>query len=348
MTAGREPFGALADGSPVERFVLRAGDLEAAVLTYGAVLQSVRVPDAEGTVAEVTLGFDDLDGYLADDGYLGAVVGRYANRIARSRFLLDGVEHALVANHGRACLHGGPEGFSTRMWSAREVSGGVELTRTSPDGEMGFPGELQATVTYLLHDGGLELRYTAETDRPTVVNLTNHAYWNLSGSGSVEDHVLELPAGSFVAVDEELIPTGIDPVEGTPMDFRAPRRIGDDLRAGTAQLRHARGYDHAWVLDGGPGMRTAARLADPVSGRRLEVTTDQPSVQFYSGNFLDGGAVGRGGRTHRQSDGLCLETQHLPDSPNRPEFPSTVLRPGETYTTSTVYRFGTVDERTVR
>jgi aldose 1-epimerase len=344
MTVGREPFGALADGSPVERFVLRAGDLEAAVLTYGAVLQSVRVPDAAGTVAEVTLGYDDLAGYLADDGYLGAVVGRYANRIGGSRFVLDGVEHELRANHGRACLHGGPEGFSTRLWSAREVPDGVELSLTSADGDMGLPGELRASVTYRLTEEGLAIAYTATTDRPTVVNLTNHAYWNLAGGGTIEEHVLQLPASSVVAVDAELIPTGVEPVEGTPMDFRSPRRIGDDLRAGTAQLRHARGYDHAWVLDGGPGMRTAARLVDPVSGRRLEVSTDQPSVQFYSGNFLDGSAVGRGGRTHRQGDGLCLETQHLPDSPNRPEFPSTVLRPGETYTTSTVHRFGTADE----
>ena len=308
------------------------------------MLQSVRVPDASGTVAEVTLGYDDLAGYLADDGYLGAVVGRYANRIGGSRFELDGVEHELRANHGRACLHGGPEGFSSRLWSAREVTDGVELSLTSADGDMGFPGELQATVTYRLTDDGLEIAYTATTDRPTVVNLTNHAYWNLAGGGTIEEHVLQLPAASVVAVDDELIPTGIEPVEGTPMDFRSPRRIGADLRAGTAQLRHARGYDHAWVLDGGPGMRTAARLVDPVSGRRLEVSTDQPSVQFYSGNFLDGSAVGRGGRTHRQGDGLCLETQHLPDSPNRPEFPSTVLRPGQTYTTSTVHRFGTVDE----
>ena len=344
MTARREPFGTLADGSPVERFVLRAGDLEAGILTYGSVLQSVCVPDAAGTPAEITLGYDDLGGYRAGDGYLGAVVGRYANRIGAGRFVLDGEEHVLPANHGRACLHGGPEGFHAQLWSPREVPGGVELSRTSPDGEMGFPGELRVTVTYLLAERRLELRYTAETNRPTVVNLTNHAYWNLSGAGSIEDHVLEMPAARYVAVDAELIPTGIEPVAGTPMDFRSPQRIGDRLRDPFQQLRYARGYDHAWVIDGGPGTRTAARVVDRASGRWLDVSTDQPSVQFYSGNFLDGSAHGRHGRALRQGDGLCLETQHLPDSPNRPEFPSTVLRPGETYTTSTVYRFGTVDE----
>jgi aldose 1-epimerase len=338
----REAFGTLPDGRTVDRYVLRAGDLEVAVLTYGAVLQSMCVPDAAGTAGEVTLGYDDLDGYLADDGYLGAVVGRFGNRIGGGRFTLDGVEHVLPANHGRACLHGGPEGFSTRLWSARELPDGVELSLTSPDGEMGFPGELQALVTYRLDADGLEISYTATTDRPTVVNLTNHAYWNLAGGGTVEDHVVQLPASTFVAVDAELIPTGIADVDGTPMDFRTPRRIGDRLRSPFEQLRHARGYDHAWVLDtdGDGGLRSASRVHHPGTGRVLEVLTDQPSVQFYSGNFLDGSAIGRGGRAMRQSDGLCLETQHFPDSPNRPDFPSTVLRPGETYATRTLHRFG--------
>jgi aldose 1-epimerase len=337
----REQFGTLPDGRPVERYVLGAGDLEASVLTYGAVLQSVRAPDAGGRPAEVTLGYDDLDGYLGDVGYLGAVVGRFANRIAQGRFTLDGVEHVLPSNHGSSCLHGGPEGFSARLWSAREVPGGVELSRTSPDGEMGFPGTLEVAVTYLLDESGLELRYTATTDRPTVVNLSNHAYWNLAGGGTVEDHVLRLPAASFVAVDADLIPTELTAVDGTPMDFREPRRIGDRLRAPDPQLRHARGYDHAWVLDdaaAGQSLRTAAELLHPPSGRVLEVLTDQPSVQFYSGNFLDGAAAGRGGMALRQGDGLCLETQHFPDSPNRPDFPSTVLRPGQQYATRTLFR----------
>ena len=334
------PFGSLPDGRQVDRYVLRAGGVEVAVLTYGAVLQSVRTPDAEGVVAEVALGYDDLAGYLADGTYVGAVVGRFGNRIADGRFVLDGTEHVLPQNHGTSCLHGGPEGFHTRLWSAREVPGGVELTLTSPDGDMGFPGELTATVTYVLDDDGLTLTYGAVTDRPTVVNLTNHAYWNLAGGGTVEDHVLQLPAARFVAVDDRLIPTGLAEVEGTPMDFRTPRRIGDRLREGTEQLRYAHGYDHAWLPDG-EGMRTAASVNDPSSGRTLEVLTDQPSVQFYSGNFLDGSVVGRGGRTFRQGDGFCLETQHLPDSPNRPEFPSTVLRPGEQYATRTTVRFGT-------
>jgi aldose 1-epimerase len=333
-----EQFGTMPDGRPVERYVLEGGGIEAAVLTYGAVLQSVRAPDAEGRPEEVTLGYDDLAGYLGDSQYLGAVVGRFANRIAEARFVLDEVEHVLPANHGAACLHGGPEGFHAQLWSAREVTGGVELSRTSPDGEMGFPGSLDVTVTYLLDESGLEVGYAATTDRPTVVNLTQHAYWNLAGAGTVEDHVLRLAAGSFVAVDAELIPTEVAPVDGTPMDFRSPRRIGDRVRAADPQLRHAQGYDHAWVLDDSQGLRTAAELHDPRSGRVLEVLTDQPSVQFYSGNFLDGSIAGRGGAALRQADGLCLETQHLPDSPNRPDFPSTVLRPGEEYSTRTVFR----------
>ncbi len=340
-TLRSEPFGTLPDGRPVERFLLQAGDLEVAVLTYGAVLQSVRAPDSSGHVGEVTLGYDDLDGYLADGGYLGAVVGRYANRIAGGRFTLDGVEHVLPQNHGTSCLHGGPGGFHAQLWSAREHDGGVELTLTSPDGDMGFPGTLTATVSYVLDGDGLTVSYRAVTDSPTVVNLTNHAYWNLAGGGrTVEDHRLRIDAGAFVAVDEGLVPTGIEPVDGTPMDFREPRPIGERLRAGTAQLRHAQGYDHAWVLDGGPGTRSVVHVAEPSSGRTLEVLTDQPSVQFYSGNFLDGSVVGRDGRAHRQGDGFCLETQHLPDSPNHPDFPSTVLRPGEEYRTVTTFRFG--------
>jgi aldose 1-epimerase len=345
VSVGTESFGTLPDGRPVERYVLQAGEVEVAVLTYGAVLQSVRVPDADGSVDEVTLGYDDLGGYLADVGFLGAVVGRFANRIARARFALDGAEHVLPANHGAACLHGGPEGFHTRLWSAREVPSGVELRRTSPDGEMGFPGNLEVTVTYQLDGDGLEIRYAATTDLPTVVNLSNHAYWNLAGGGTVEDHVLQLPASTFVAVDAELIPTELTPVEGTPMDFRSPRRIGDRIRSSHPQLRYARGYDHAWVVDAvepDGGLRLAARVHEPRSGRVLEVLTDQPSVQFYSGNFLDGAVPGRGGRSMRQGDALCLETQHLPDSPNRPDFPSTVLRPGKRYETRTLMRFGTV------
>ena len=354
MSVRREPFGSLPDGRGVERYVLQAGGLEVAVLAYGAVLQSVRAPDADGTVADVALGYDDLAGYLQDTTYVGAVVGRYGNRIAGGRFVLDGVEHRLPQNHGSSCLHGGPQGFHTRLWSGAEVPGGVELTLTSPDGDMGFPGTLTATARYVLDEDGLTLTYGATTDRPTVVNLTNHAYWNLAGGGSVEDHVVELPAERFVAVDDRLIPTGLRPVAGTPMDFRTPHRLGERLREATEQLRYAQGYDHAWLLDGeelldgegfldGEGLHRAARVTDPASGRVLEIDTDQPSVQFYSGNFLDGSVVGRGGRAYRQGDGLCLETQHLPDSPNRPEFPSTVLRPGETYATRTAFRFGTTD-----
>lgn len=342
MKLEHEPFGRLPDGRAVDRFVLRHADTQVAVLTYGAILQAVVVPDTAGRAGEVTLGHDNLDGYLLDEEtYVGAVVGRYANRIAGGRFVLDGEEHVLPRNQGTNCLHGGPEGFHRRLWSAREVVGGVELSLESPDGDNGFPGNLTATVTYRLDDDGLQLTYTAVCDRPTVVNLTNHAYWNLEGEGGIDDHLLDLAASSYLPVDDELIPEdGPVRVEGTPMDFRDACRVGDRLRTGTTQLLRAQGYDHAWILDE-PGSRSpAARLTAPGTGRVLELFTDEPSIQFYSGNFLDGSVVGRGSRVYRQGDGLCLETQHVPDSPNHPEFPSTVLRPGETYRTRTRFRFG--------
>ena len=342
------PFGRLQDGREVQRYVLRSDVLEIGVLTFGATLHSLIAPDRDGAAADVLLGFDDVHGYETGEGFLGATVGRFANRIAEGRFELDGQQHQVPVNDGPNSLHGGPEGFDRQLWSARALEDptrpAVELRHSSPDGAMGFPGTLDTTVTYTLDGADLSITYRAVTDAATVVNLTNHAYVNLSGGlRSSEQHSLLLAASRYLPVDEVAIPTGkLDPVAGTPMDFLTARPVGERLRDGTAQLLRQQGYDHCWVLDREPGdpATLAARLADPVSGRTLEVWTDQPGVQFYSGNFLDGSARGKAGRAMRQGDGVCLETQHLPDSPNQPGFPSTVLRPGEELLSMTILRTG--------
>jgi aldose 1-epimerase len=340
----------------VERFELSNDRLTVGVLTYGATIQSLLVADRDGVPADVTLGFDDLAGYIGPHPYFGAVIGRFANRIAGGRFELEGEQHWLPVNRGPNCLHGGTEGFDRRMWTARPIeapgAAAVELSLTSPDGDMGFPGTLEATVRYTLQGNDLTIAYAAVTDRTTVVNLTNHAYFNLAGAGAgtIENHLLTLAASRYTPVDDDLIPTGeLAAVEGTPMDFREAKPIGTHLRADDPQLVRAQGYDHNWVLDDaaldnadGGGRRMAARAHDPGSGRVLEVLTDQPGLQFYSGNFLDGSLVGKGGRAYRQGDGFCLETQHFPDSPNHEHFPTTVLHPGESYTTSTTFRFGLI------
>ncbi len=363
-----EPFGTTSDGTPVERHVLRNGPLEVAVLSYGGVLQSILAPDREGHVADVSLGFDDLADYEQRSPYFGALVGRYANRIAEGRFTLDGREHRLAANNGPNNLHGGPRGFDTRVWAVEELPAttaaaaasrgpGLRLTLESPDGDQGFPARLTVAVTYTLDaDGGLRLDYEARNAEPpegpsTVVNLTNHCYFNLGGEGgrSVEDHELQILAERYTPVSGTAIPLGgPEPVTGTPMDFRSPTPIGSRWRENHPQLAVGQGYDHNWVLDGEDGgapvhdgLALAAVAHDPAGGRVLETWTDQPGVQFYSGNFLDGSLRGKSGRTYRQGDGFCLETQHWPDSPNRPDFPSTVLRPGETFRTSTLWRFTT-------
>jgi aldose 1-epimerase len=344
-----EPWGATAEGA-VERWTLanRHG-MRVRVLTYGGILQSIEVPDRRGRLANVTLGFDDLDDYVARSPYFGSITGRYANRIAGGTFTLDGVRHRLPLNDGPNTLHGGPVGFDKRLWATRPFrdggSVGLVMTFTSPHGDQGFPGRLATTVTYTLTDGGaLRMDYRATTDRPTVVNLTNHAYFNLQGegTGSIEDHELTIRASRYTPVDATLIPTGeLARVGGTPMDFRRATAVGTRIRDGFGQLVIGRGYDHNWVLDRrGAGLEPAARLTDPTSGRVLSVLTTEPGLQFYSGNFLDGTLVGTSGRMYRQGDGLALETQHFPDSPNHANFPSTVLRPGEVYRTTTVYQFG--------
>jgi aldose 1-epimerase len=345
-------FGTMPDGSAVALYTLSNGqDMSVGILTYGGVVQAITVPDRDGNLANVALGFASLDGYLSRSPFFGTITGRYANRIAKGQFTLDGTAYELVTNNGPNALHGGVSGFNRKLWAAAEIEAregvGVALTYTSPDGEEGYPGTLAAKVTYTVTEANeLKIEYEATTDKTTIVNLTNHTYFNLAGegSGSILDHELMLNASAFTPVDETLIPTGeIAKVQGGPMDFTTPTRIGERIRDGDRQLVIGRGYDHNWVLDKPePGASSlAARLAEPTTGRVMEVRTTEPAIQFYTGNFLDGSLVGSGGRIYRQSDGLCLETQHFPDSPNHAEFPSTVLRPGEIFRSTTVYAFST-------
>jgi len=347
-TTARIGSAPLPDGREAEEFVLDDGrGMAARVGTHGARLLSLRVPDRAGAPVEVVLGYDRLADWAEDDGFLGATIGRCANRIARGRFELDGRVHQVPVNNPPNALHGGPRGFDKAVWRAEPADGeaALALFHTSPDGDQGFPGTLRASVRYALSgDGALRLDYTAETDRPTVVNLTNHAYFNLAGGGSVLDHVLTVAADRFTPVDADLIPTGeLRPVAGTPFDFRGPAHVGARVdEPGNEQLRIAGGYDHNFVLRPPPtgrAMRLAARLEEPSRGVSMEVWTTEPGLQFYSGNFLDGSRRGRGGAPLERRGGLCLETQHFPDSPNRPEFPSVALRPGETFRSSTLYRF---------
>jgi aldose 1-epimerase len=346
-----EPFGTTREGVRVDRYRLAAGSrITVDVITLGATIQQLLLPNRGGGAANIVLGFTTAGDYERSAGqHFGGIVGRYANRIAGGTFVLDGSTHRLPCNDGPNTLHGGDRGFDTRVWDAVALPAtadavGVTLRRTSPNGEMGFPGTLEVEVSYrLAADGSLRLDYRATTDAPTVVNLAGHAYWNLAGegSGTILDHVLSVAAERYVPVDESLIPTGeLSPVAGTPLDFREPRPIGERIRDGFPQLVHARGYDHTFVLDGGSTMepRLVARLSDPGSGRVLEVHTTEPGLQVYSGNFLDGTLIGASGRAYRQGDGVALETQHFPDSPNRAGFPSTVLRPGEVFESTTVYR----------
>jgi aldose 1-epimerase len=327
--------------------------MEVKILTYGGIIQSVKVPDRRRHFDNVTLGFDNLTDYVERSPYFGCITGRYANRIALGKFTLDGVTYQLPINNPPNSLHGGTVGFDKHVWAATVIQNldgvGLKLTDTSPNGDQGYPGTLKSEVVYLLTDRNqIRMDYRATTDKATIVNLTNHAYWNLEGegSGSIEDHILELNASHYTPVDPTLIPTGaIDPVAGTPMDFTRSTAIGDRIRDGFEQLVIGRGYDHNWVLDRhGPhdtSMIRAARVLEPDSGRVLEIFTTEPGIQFYSGNFLDGTLVGTSGRMYRQGDGFALETQHYPDSPNKPNFPSTVLRPGNVYETTTIYQFST-------
>ncbi|MEU6282154.1 aldose epimerase family protein [Streptomyces sp. NPDC047028] len=346
----REPFGRLADGTRVHRWSLENGGTRLKVLSYGGIVQTLEIPDRHGRPANVVAGFDNLDDYVAKSPYFGALIGRYGNRIGKGRFTLDGKEYQLSVNDGVNSLHGGAKGFDKHVWDVEPFTdgpdAGLHLHYTSIDGEMGYPGTLRVRVTYTLNGRGeWRIDYEATTDKPTIVNLTSHVYWNLAGegSGSIEDHELRIAASRYTPTDAGLIPTGeLAAVAGTPFDFRHAKPVGRDLRAGHVQQVQAKGFDHNWVLDKGVTERPerVVRLREPRSGRVLEIATDQPGLQFYSGNFLDGTLVGTGGRAYRQGDALALETQHFPDSPNHGGFPSTVLRPGAVYRSTTVHSFG--------
>ncbi|WP_457107797.1 aldose epimerase family protein [Methylobacterium sp. P5_C11] len=343
-----EVFGHTADGEAVTRHVLSRGSLRVAVIDFGAVVTAVEVPDRAGRLANVVLGLQNLEGYETVSPSFGAVIGRYANRIAGGRFSLDGRTYRLPVNEGPNTLHGGPRNFGTCLWRVeRSDTTGLALSRRSPDGEEGFPGTLDVRVRYSLPaDGVLRIDYAATTDRPTVLNLTNHSYFNLAGegTGSVLDHVVQLEADAFTPTDATQIPTGeIRPVADTPFDFRTAHPLGARIRTGDPQLAIAKGYDHTFVLRGPAGtLRPAATCLHPGSGRRLDVWTTQPALQLYTGNTLDGTLVGSSGRLYRSGDGVCFETQGFPDAPNQPAFPSAVLRPGETFAARTEFRFSAV------
>jgi len=345
MTIEKAPYGNLPDGRQADLYTLtNAKGVRVKLTNYGAITVSLEVPDKDGKASDVTLGYGTLDGWLTNTSYFGATVGRYANRIAKGQFTLDGQTYTLATNNGENHLHGGIKGFDKVLWDAERVQTdgavGVKFTYLSKDGEEGFPGNLQVTALYTLtRDNEFKVEFSATTDKPTIVNLAHHTYWNLRGpeNGDILGHELMLNADQYTPVDAGLIPTGeLKPVKDTPMDFTTPTAIG----ARIAQVEG--GYDHNFVLrDYGKGVRLAARVVEPKSGRVMEIHTDQPGIQFYSGNFLDGTVKGKGGVAYKKHYGFCLETQHYPDSPNKPDFPPVVLRPGEKYTHTMIHKFST-------
>jgi aldose 1-epimerase len=340
-------FGKTADGSAVKIYTLRnAAGMEARITNYGGIVVSLKTPDRNGKFDDVVLGFDSMEGYRTNPPYFGAIIGRYANRIAGGKFTLNGVKYQLPVNSGTNCLHGGIKGFDKVVWTPtlHKDDAALELTYVSRDGEEGFPGTLTAKVVYTLTDQNeLKIDYTASTDKDTVVNLTNHCYFNLAGqgNGTVLNSEITINADAFTPVDQNLIPTGeLQPVEGTPLDLRRPAQIGAQIDDPYPQMAWAGGYDHNWVLNKKPGeLSFAARVSEPTTGRVLEVWTTQPGIQFYTANFLDGTLIGKGGNKYRRRGAFCLETQHYPDSPNQPNFPSVVLKPAQTYHETTIYRF---------
>jgi aldose 1-epimerase len=348
----KETFGKMPDGRIVDLYTLtNANGMEARIINYGAVLVSLKVPDQAGELGDVVLGFDDLDGYLKNTSFLGATVGRYANRIARGRFTLNGVAYRLAINNGENHLHGGLKGFDKAIWHARALrtSDGpaLELTYLSKDGEEGYPGNLSVRVVYTITSRNeMKIEYSATSDKDTIINLTHHSYFNLAGQGNgdILNHKLMINARSFTPTDAGSIPTGkIQSVAGTPFDFRQPAVIGARISDDNEQLQLARGYDQNWVLNGRAGvLKLAARVSDPSSGRVMEVLTTEPGLQFYTGNYLDGSLTGKDDKVYKYRYGLCLEAEHFPDSPNKPNFPSVVLRKGARFRSTTIYRFSTM------
>ena len=338
-------WGKTATGEEVKLFTLHnANGMEAKITNWGGYIVSLKVADNKGKFDDVVLGFDSLDGYLAKNPFFGCITGRYANRIGGAKFKIDGLEYQVTPNSGKHQLHGGKEGFDKKLWSAKEVTDGVELSYTSADGEEGFPGTLKCTVTYTLTKGtGLQIDYQATTDKPTVINLTNHAYFNLAGEGSgdILSHILTIPSEQITATDDDLITTGeIVSIKGTPLDFTTPHTVGERIGADYKPLIQGIGYDHNYVLSYSRGLKIAAVVKEPISGRKMTVVTTEPGVQLYTGNHLNG-VKGKGGHVYAKRHGFCLETQHYPDSPNKPNFPSVILRPGETFQSTTIYQFST-------
>ncbi len=348
----KQSFGKTSDGRPVDLYTLaNKKGMEVAITNFGGIIVALKVPDRNGKSDDVVLGYDSIDGYLTNKAFFGALIGRYGNRIAHGKFQLDGNTYTLPKNDGDNTLHGGPEGFNKRLWTAKDVSSprgqALELTYRSPDGEEGFPGNLSAKVVYTLpSQNELTIAYSATTDKETVVNLTNHSYFNLAGQGmgDILGHQLLIRGDHITAVDETLIPTGeLRAVKGTPFDFTHATPIGARIDQDDPQLKVGKGYDHNWVLTA-HASRTpvlAAEAYEPKTGRALQILTVEPGVQFYSGNFLDGTITGKGNIVYKHRYGFCLETQHFPDSPNHPKFPSTTLKPGQTYSTTTVFKFST-------
>lgn len=345
----KQPFGKMPDGTQIDVYTLTEGKIEARIITYGGIVVSLKTPDKSGKMDDIVLGFDNLDQYVKvsnapGNPFFGALIGRYGNRIGNAQFKLEGKEYHVPANDGKNSLHGGPHGFNNQVWKGKEIPNGVELTYLSKDGEAGYPGNLSVTVRYTLSNSGLHIDYAATTDKPTVLNLTNHSYFNLAGQGNgdILNHELTLHASKFTPVDSTLIPTGeLGPVANTPFDFLKPHRIGERINVDDEQLKIAKGYDHNWVIDSqGAGKLTdTAEVYEPTTGRVLRVSTTQPGVQFYTGNFLDGTLKGKGGKTYLHRGGFCLETQHFPDSPNHPKFPTTELKPGQRFHSTTVFSF---------
>jgi aldose 1-epimerase len=343
------PFGKTADGTPVEIYTLRnINGMEARIMTYGGAVVSLKVPDKNGKFGDVVLGYDSLGGYLTNSPFFGALIGRYGNRIANGKFTLDGQTYTLATNNPPNHLHGGVKGFDKVVWKAKPVGtfygDGLELDYVSKDGEEGYPGNLTVKAVYVVTEKNeLVIQFTATTDKDTVCNLTHHSYFNLAGKGDVLNHVVQIYADKMTPVDNTLIPTGeLRPVEGTPFDFRKPTTIGARINDADKQLKFANGYDHNWVFDKRLGeFQRAANVYEPTTGRKMEVWTSAPGMQFYSGNFLDGTIKGKGGQVYKFRDGFCMEPQNFPDSPNHPAFPSTELKPGGFYKNTIIYRFST-------